>query len=111
MCNAGERGVTEWQRMLSGPEEQGAVDGFAAHPLKHYLTQAGRVRLLTSEEEVRLAKRIEAGDPLAKNEIVEANLRLVVSIARRYNGGLPLEDLIQEGNLGLIRAAEKFDWR
>jgi RNA polymerase primary sigma factor len=73
---------------------------------------AGRVPLLTREDEVRLAKRIEQNDMAAKNSLIEANLRLVVSIAKRYTGrGLTLLDLIQEGNLGLIRAVEKFDWR
>ena len=71
-----------------------------------------RVKLLTKEDEVRLAKLIEKNDMSAKNALIEANLRLVVSIAKRYTGrGLTLLDLIQEGNLGLIRAVEKFDWR
>jgi RNA polymerase primary sigma factor len=77
-----------------------------------YLRNIGRVRLLTKDDEVRLAKRVEQNDMAAKNALVEANLRLVVSIAKRYsNRGLTLLDLIQEGNLGLIRAVEKFDWR
>ena len=77
-----------------------------------YLRSIGRVPLLTREDEVRLAKRIEQNDMAAKNALIEANLRLVVSIAKRYSGrGLTLLDLIQEGNLGLIRAVEKFDWR
>lgn len=81
--------------------------------LQAYLREIGRVRLLTAEQEIELAKRIEAGDIKARNEMVTANLRLVVSIARRYArpGRLPLMDLIQEGNLGLMHAAEKFDWR
>jgi RNA polymerase primary sigma factor len=77
-----------------------------------YLKSIGRVPLLTKEDEVRLAKRVEQNDMPAKNHLIEANLRLVVSIAKRYTGrGLTLLDLIQEGNLGLIRAVEKFDWR
>ncbi len=80
--------------------------------VRTYLKSIGRVRLLTKEDEVRLAKRVEQNDMPAKNALIEANLRLVVSIAKRYSGrGLTLLDLIQEGNLGLIRAVEKFDWR
>jgi RNA polymerase primary sigma factor len=77
-----------------------------------YLREIGRYRLLTRAEEVRLAKRIEAGDARAKERMIEANLRLVVSVAKRYrHHGVPLLDLIQEGTLGLIRASERFDWR
>src|SRR5437868_6984136 len=80
--------------------------------LKRFLREIGRVDLLTGAREVELAKRIERGDPAAKREMVEANLRLVVSIAKRYrHQGLPFLDLIQEGTIGLIRAVEKFDWR
>ena len=80
-------------------------------PVRMYLKEIGRVDLLTGEEEVELAKRIEQGDELAKNELCEANLRLVVSIAKRYVGrGMSFLDLIQEGNLGLIKAVEKFDY-
>jgi RNA polymerase primary sigma factor len=80
--------------------------------LRLYLRAIGRVRLLTAEEEVCLAKRIERGDVAAKQHMVEANLRLVVSIAKGYVGrGLTFLDLIQEGSLGLIRAVEKFDYR
>ena len=80
--------------------------------LRVYLAQISKVKLLTKYEEVQLARRVEVGDMAAKGALVEANLRLVVLIARRYSGrGLPLLDLIQEGNLGLIRAVEKFDWR
>jgi RNA polymerase primary sigma factor len=76
------------------------------------LHEIGRYRLLTRAEEVQLAKRIEAGDAHAKERLINANLRLVVSIARRYQRpGIALLDLIQEGTLGLIRASEKFDWR
>ncbi len=80
--------------------------------LRLYLRSIGRVELLTAEEEVSLAKRIERGDMLAKRQMIEANLRLVVSIAKGYLGrGLSFLDLIQEGSLGLIRAVEKFDYR
>src|SRR5688572_4424761 len=80
--------------------------------LRLYLRSIGRVQLLTAEREVALAKRIERGDLEAKQEMVEANLRLVVSIAKGYLGrGLSFLDLIQEGSLGLIRAVEKFDYR
>jgi RNA polymerase primary sigma factor len=80
--------------------------------LQLFLKDIGKVELLTAAEEVEIAKRIERGDHRAKQEMVEANLRLVVSIAKRYrNQGLPFLDLIQEGTIGLVRAAEKFDWR
>jgi RNA polymerase primary sigma factor len=80
--------------------------------LQLFLKDIGRVDLLTAAQEVELAKRIERGEHLAKQEMIEANLRLVVSIAKRYrNQGLPFLDLIQEGTIGLVRAAEKFDYR
>src|SRR3978361_296072 len=80
--------------------------------LQLFLKDIGKVRLLTAQEEVELAKRIERGDVDAKQKMVESNLRLVVSIAKNYrNQGLPFLDLIQEGTLGLVRAAEKFDYR
>ncbi len=80
--------------------------------LQLLLREAGRYRLLTPAEEIELAKRIEKGDLAAKDRMINSNLRLVVSNARRYQGqGLALGDLIQEGMLGLIRAVEKFDWR
>lgn len=92
---------------LSVPEGIGLDD-----PVRMYLKEIGRVPLLTAEEEVELAKRIEAGDETAKRRLAEANLRLVVSIAKRYVGrGMLFLDLIQEGNLGLIKAVEKFDFR
>ena len=84
----------------------------AADPIRTYLKEIGGVSLLSAKDEVRLAKLIEKGDQNAKNALIEANLRLVVSVAKRYMGrGLNLLDLIQEGNLGLIRAVEKFDYR
>ena len=80
--------------------------------LQLFLKDIGRVSLLTAAQEVELAKRIERGDDLAKRKMVESNLRLVVSIAKNYrNQGLPFLDLIQEGTIGLVRAAEKFDYR
>ncbi len=80
-------------------------------PVRMYLKEIGQVKLLTAEEEVELAKRIAEGDQEAKNKLTEANLRLVVSIAKKYSGrGLHILDLIQEGNTGLIRAVDKFDW-
>jgi RNA polymerase primary sigma factor len=83
-----------------------------ADSLTLFLRDVRKGRLLTPAEEVALSKRVERGDRAAKQQLVEANLRLVVSIARRYQGrGLPLQDLIQEGTIGLIRAVEKFDWR
>lgn len=79
-------------------------------PVQFYLRSIGRVKLLTATEEIELARRVGQGDMFAKKKLVQANLRLVVSVAKKYqNRGLPFLDLIQEGNLGLIRAAEKFD--
>ena len=86
--------------------------GMTTDSLQLFLKDIGKVRLLTAQEEVDLAKRIERGDLDAKQKMVESNLRLVVSIAKNYrNQGLPFLDLIQEGTLGLVRAAEKFDYR
>ena len=92
---------------LSIPEGVGIDD-----PVRMYLKEIGRVHLLTAEEEIDLALKMEAGDEMAKRRLAEANLRLVVSIAKRYVGrGMLFLDLIQEGNLGLIKAVEKFDYR
>ncbi|MEA2323495.1 MAG: polymerase primary sigma factor, partial [Solirubrobacteraceae bacterium] len=83
-----------------------------ADALEQLLQRANRFQLLKPYEEIELAQRIERGDLMAKDRLINSNLRLVVSIARRYQGhGLTLNDLVQEGMLGLIRAAEKFDWR
>jgi len=103
---------------LSGMEDEELVDpvDLAAEynlddPVRMYLKEIGQVRLLSAEEEVELAKRVGEGDQEAKNRLTEANLRLVVSIAKKYSGrGLHILDLIQEGNTGLIRAVDKFDW-
>ncbi len=81
-------------------------------PVRMYLKEIGKVPLLSAEEEIKLAQRMEEGDEEAKKRLAEANLRLVVSIAKRYVGrGMLFLDLIQEGNLGLIKAVEKFDYR
>ena len=80
-------------------------------PVRMYLKEIGQIKLLSAEEEVELAKAVADGDQKAKNKLTEANLRLVVSIAKKYSGrGLHILDLIQEGNTGLIRAVDKFDW-
>lgn len=86
-------------------------DKSVTDPVRMYLKEIGRIPLLTREEEIRLAQQVEAGDAKAKKHLIDANLRLVVSIAKKYIGrGMTFLDLIQEGNKGLIRAVEKFDW-
>jgi len=93
-------------------QELAAEAPLTTDSLQLFLNEAGRYPLLTAAEEVELAKRIERGDLAAKNRMITSNLRLVVSIARRYQTqGITLGDLIQEGVIGLIRATEKFDWR
>ena len=94
-------------------EEMGVLEDLPlSDPVRMYLREIGKISLLKPEEEVELAKLVEAGDPAGKSHLVEANLRLVVSIAKKYIGrGMLFLDLIQEGNLGLIRAVEKFDYR
>jgi RNA polymerase primary sigma factor len=113
-----ERGITLSDDCARSTESDDAtyVNGDLAHAttdaLQLFLNEAGRYALLTAAEEVELAKRVERGDVAAKDHMINANLRLVVSIAKRYQGhGLSLLDLIQEGVIGLIRAVEKFDWR
>ena len=92
---------------LSVPDGIGIED-----PVRMYLKEIGKVPLLSADEEIELAKKMELGDEEAKKRLAEANLRLVVSIAKRYVGrGMLFLDLIQEGNLGLIKAVEKFDYR
>ena len=94
------------------PEILHSERGGAEDPVRMYLKEIGRIPLLSSEEEIELAKRMEMGDEEAKKKLSEANLRLTVSIAKRYSGrGMQFLDLIQEGNLGLIKAVEKFDYR
>ena len=88
------------------------IDHTVDDPVRMYLREIGRIPLLTSQQEIELARLVEKKDVEAKRKLTEANLRLVVSIAKRYMGrGLVFLDLIQEGNLGLIRAVEKFDYR
>ena len=92
-------------------EDPVSKDVKVGDPVRMYLKEIGKVDLLTKEEEIELAKRMEAGDEFAKQELAEANLRLVVSIAKKHIGrGMSFLDLIQEGNLGLIKAVEKFDY-
>ena len=97
---------------ISGAELRELENEIAEDSVRLYLREIGKIPLISAQEEIRLAKRIEAGDEVAKKKLAEANLRLVVSIAKKYIGrGLSLLDLIQEGNTGLLRAVEKFDWR
>src|SRR5256885_8547960 len=114
-----ERGIEvtdDCRRPSATTEEATYVNGdlvaATTDALQLFLNEAGRYPLLTAAEEVELAKRIERGDKAAKDKMINSNLRLVVSIAKKYQGhGLSLLDLIQEGIIGLIRAVEKFDWR
>jgi len=104
------KSITELEKEI---EALAAVDeSSVSDPVRMYLREIGRVPLLVYAQEVDLAKRVEKGDKVARRELTEANLRLVVSIAKKYVGrGLTLLDLIQEGNIGLTRAVEKYDWR
>lgn len=101
-----------YEKTAEEPENSFTERGNAEDPVRMYLKEIGRIPLLSSEEEIELAKRMEEGDEEAKKKLSEANLRLTVSIAKRYSGrGMQFLDLIQEGNLGLIKAVEKFDYR
>jgi RNA polymerase primary sigma factor len=96
----------------TGLTEEELKSGALDDPVRMYLREIGRVNLLTAQEEVELAKKMEAGSMAARERLIKANLRLVVSVAKKYIGrGMSLLDLIQEGNIGLIRAVEKFDYR
>ena len=111
--------ILEEQEDEASDEELAAVEsirendtGSVTDPIHMYLKEIGQVPLLTSDQEIELAKRVEQGDEDAKRQLEEANLRLVVSIAKHYTGhGMSLMDLIQEGSLGLIRAVEKYDYK
>jgi RNA polymerase sigma factor (sigma-70 family) len=113
-----ERTGGRW-RVWLGPERDPSsspLDALMRHrvhdPVRAYLREIGRARLLTAAEEIVLAKRIERNDPAARRQLIEANLRLVVSVAKRYTGrGTLLIDLIEEGNTGLMRAVDNYDWR
>ncbi len=99
-----------FDELSSEDESQSYDSSFIDYPVKMYLREIGKIEMLTPEEEQDIARRISEGDVSAKKRLSEANLRLVVSIAKRYLGrGMPLLDLIQEGNLGLIKAVDKFD--
>lgn len=103
----------EEEEITVDPMDLSVPDGISlADPIRMYLKEIGKIPLLSTEEEIELAKRMEKGDEEARKKLAEANLRLVVSIAKRYAGrGMQFLDLIQEGNLGLIKAVEKFDYR
>jgi len=108
-----EEEMEEEEEIAVDPMDLSVPDGISlADPIRMYLKEIGKIPLLSTEEEIELAKRMEKGDEEARKKLAEANLRLVVSIAKRYAGrGMQFLDLIQEGNLGLIKAVEKFDYR
>lgn len=104
-----EKPITELEKELEGLASM--EEGYLSDPVRMYLREIGRISLLTYQDEVVLAKRVEKGDKKARERLINANLRLVVSIAKKYvNRGLTLLDLIEEGNIGLMRAVEKYDW-
>ena len=110
LLNLDDAHMDEEEEELVDPVEL-AAEYNLDDPVRMYLKEIGQVKLLTAEEEVELAKRVAEGDKAAKDKLTEANLRLVVSIAKKYSGrGLHILDLIQEGNTGLIRAVDKFDY-
>lgn len=104
------KSATDLEREL---EVLAALDeGSVTDPVRQYLRDIGKVSLLSADQEIEFAKRVEKGDGKAKHQLISANLRLVVSIAKKYVGrGMSLLDLIEEGNIGLMRAVEKYDWR
>jgi RNA polymerase primary sigma factor len=111
-----KRGSSKTKTLSASRAAKAAKDHETPDPttdsLQLFFNEARKYPLLTAAEEIQLAKRIERGDMIAKDRMINSNLRLVISVARKYQGqGLTLGDLIQEGMLGLIRASEKFDWR
>lgn len=108
-----EEEMDEEEEIAVDPMDLSVPDGISlADPIRMYLKEIGKIPLLSTDDEIELAKRMEKGDEEARKKLAEANLRLVVSIAKRYVGrGMQFLDLIQEGNLGLIKAVEKFDYR
>lgn len=104
-----DKPITELEKELEGLASM--EEGYLSDPVRMYLREIGRISLLTYQDEVALAKRVEKNDKRARERLINANLRLVVSIAKKYvNRGLTLLDLIEEGNIGLMRAVEKYDW-
>ncbi|PIR43852.1 RNA polymerase sigma factor RpoD [candidate division WWE3 bacterium CG10_big_fil_rev_8_21_14_0_10_32_10] len=111
-----EEDITELQKPLDAEDastlKESLDKSISGDPVRMYLREIGKEKLLTAEQEIDLAQRIEASDVKAREKLINANLRLVVSIAKKYMGrGLTFLDLIQEGNMGLMKAVEKFDWR